>query len=388
MVISVVLPDNINTASRASKEILTFVKLNFTVKLIYMPPAYAYEDMRNNNVSEFKRIRLLTRNLPKNIFFWVIKYFEFFLRVFFGLVKQRPNVVFCHDLMPLIPSFVYAKLFSKKFIYDSHEIHRAILSPFKPQLFWEKVETYIINHSNLTFITDHHRMEYMITKAAVSRNKIVALYNFPYLKELSVSQKGKLSEIDQTRKKIIYTGIIMPGRYIDTVISSIPSWNEAADFYLVGDGGTEYIQELSDLARKIGVYHRVKFMGAVKWNELVDYIDSSNAAFAFYKDNCLNNYYCSPNKLYEALSAGIPVIGTSNPMIEEVLTKLDFGVCINFKDINAETIGASVNRLLEKGITDEKRELIKETMINHYSWESQEANFRENLLNAINNTDN
>ena len=36
MTISIVLTDNINTASRASKEISTLIKLGLVVKLIYM----------------------------------------------------------------------------------------------------------------------------------------------------------------------------------------------------------------------------------------------------------------------------------------------------------------------------------------------------------------
>ena len=70
MIISVVLPDNINTASRASKEILTFVKEGHKIKLIYLPPAYGYDEMKNSNISQFIRIKLRTRNLPKNILFW------------------------------------------------------------------------------------------------------------------------------------------------------------------------------------------------------------------------------------------------------------------------------------------------------------------------------
>jgi glycosyltransferase involved in cell wall biosynthesis len=374
MRISVVLPDNINTASRASKEIQTLKKEGHTINLVYMPPAYAYEDMRNPNVSKYVRIRLISRGLPKSTFFWAVKFLEFFIQTFFSLIRQRPDVVLCHDLLPLIPCFLYSKLFFKKLVYDSHEIHREILSPLKPKKFWDAAETYIINHSNITFITDHHRLNYMVEKAGVNPDKITTLYNYPYLGELRSAGK-KLSDLSHSKLKVVYTGIIMPGRYIDEVVSSIPYWHADADFYLIGDGGSEYINELNEIASGLGVSERVHFVGAVKWDELVDFIDESAVAFAFYKDNCLNNYFCSPNKLYEALSSGTPVIGTKNPMIVEVLDKLDFGVCLDFKTINPKAIGEAVNLTILKNYSKDHRLKVKKQLIDNYSWESQEHQF-------------
>ena len=384
MTISIVLTDNINTASRASKEISTLIKLGLVVKLIYMLPTYSNEEMRNINVSEHKRIKLRSRGLPKNIFYWAIKYIEFFFRIIIGLYKQKPNIVFCHDLLPLIPSFIFAKIFSKKIVYDTHEIQRKMLHPFQPKWFWEKIETYIINNSDITFITDHHRMDYMINNASVIKNKIYPIYNFPYLKELVESQEICIKNINPTRKKIIYTGIIMPGRYIDTIIKSIPSWNKNADFYIIGYGSSSYINDLIQLCKELKIEHRVKFSKSVNWNELVDYISDTDAAFAFYKNNCLNNYYCSPNKLYEALAAGVPVIGTSNPMIKEVLNDLDFGVYLNFDDINEKNISSCVNKLIDINFSKEMKLNVKNKILNKYSWESQESNFKIKITNIIN----
>ena len=374
MRISVVLPDNINTASRASKEIQTLKNAGHTICLIYMPPAYAYEDMRNPHVSQYLRIRLLSRGLPKSTLFLAVKFLEFFIRTFFSLLTQRADVVLCHDLLPLIPCFLYSKLFFRKLVYDAHEIHREVLSPLKPKKFWDVAETYIINHSNITLTTDHHRLNYMVEKAGVNADKITTLYNYPYLGELRSIGK-KLSDLSHSKRKVVYTGIIMPGRYIDEVIRSIPYWEPDSDFYIVGRGGTEYINELNEIAAGLGVLERVHFVGTVKWDELVDFIDESAVAFAFYKDNCLNNYFCSPNKLYEALSSGTPVIGTKNPMIVEVLDKLDFGLCLDFKIINPKAIGEAVNLTIVKNYSKDHRLKVKKQLIDNYSWESQEQQF-------------
>jgi glycosyltransferase involved in cell wall biosynthesis len=383
MIISVVLPDNINTASRASKEIISFVKSGHEIKLIYLPPAYAYDEMRNPNIKEFLRIKLYTRKLPKNIFFWVIKYFEFFCRIFYSLVTQKPDLVFCHDLMPLIPCYIYSKIFFKKMIYDAHEIHREILSPFKPAFFWKSIETYIINSIALTFITDYDRLNYMVNNAGVRKEKIKPVFNLPYMDEL-IEASSKLGLLNPIKKKIIYTGIIMPGRYIDEIIKSIIFWKKDANFYLIGDGDEDYIVELKNLAMSLNVFDRVFFVPPVKWNELVDFIDESDLAFAFYKNNCLNNLYCSPNKLYEALASGTPVIGTANPIIKEVLEELDFGLCLDFDNINSASIGNAVNQIIEKRYTKEYKLSIKTIVRKKFSWESQENFFNNYIKEAIN----
>lgn len=383
MIISVVLPDNINTASRASKEILSFVKCGHKIKLVYLPPAYSYDDMKNPHINEYVRVSLRSRNLPKNTFFWVIKYAEFLFKVFFSLVNQKPDLVFCHDLMPLIPCYLYAKVFSKKMIYDSHEIHREILSPFKPVFFWTKIETYIINRIPLTLITDYDRLSFMVDKAGVRKDRIKAIFNLPYMKELATSS-SKLADLHPGKMKVVYTGIIMPGRYIDEIIKSIPIWKENVNFYLIGDGGEIFIEELKGIAESLKISDRVFFIPSVKWNELVDFIDESDLAFAFYKNNCLNNLYCSPNKLYEALASGTPVVGTMNPIIIELLNQFNFGGCLDFNNINADSIGKSVNEIIEKGFSKEYKQEIKRIIRTKYSWESQEPTFIEYFTEAIN----
>ena len=67
-------------------------------------------------------------------------------------------------------------------------------------------------------------------------------------------------------------------------------------------------------------------------------------------------------------------------MIVEVLDKLDFGVCLDFKSIEPKVIGEMVNLIILKNYSKDHRLKVKKQLIDNYSWESQEYQF----LNVFN----
>ena len=71
---------------------------------------------------ELYRIPLATRNLPKGLFFQLIKYLEFFIRTLLLLFKVKPKVINAHAL-GVLPFAVCAKyLLNSVVVYDAHEL--------------------------------------------------------------------------------------------------------------------------------------------------------------------------------------------------------------------------------------------------------------------------
>src|SRR5690606_16545645 len=80
----------------------------------------SYEEITDDIV--LHRIRLYTRNLPKGLFFQLIKYVEFFIRTLLILFKIKPKVINAHALS-VLPFAIFAKYFLKALVvYDVHEL--------------------------------------------------------------------------------------------------------------------------------------------------------------------------------------------------------------------------------------------------------------------------
>jgi glycosyltransferase involved in cell wall biosynthesis len=93
--------------------------------------------------------------------------------------------------------------------------------------------------------------------------------------------------------------------------------NEHIVLVILGDG--LLVRKLKKIAALQGLNARVYFHDAVPQNELLTLTASADAGVIPYQANCLNNLYCTPNKLFEFIAAGIPIIATDLPEIRNLV---------------------------------------------------------------------
>ena len=103
--------------------------------------------------------------------------------------------------------------------------------------------------------------------------------------------------------------------------------------------------------------------------ELTSYIRLSSASLVFYKKEHMNNWLCAPNRFYQALSLGKPVISGNNPLFATYKVTEGVFVC--------DTDGNDTNEIV-KGITRFLNDDLT-TISNKCYWESQEGK----ILNVV-----
>jgi len=149
----------------------------------------------------------------------------------------------------------------------------------------------------------------------------------------------------------------------------------------LGFGDDFYITRLKKLACGGGIADRFILLPPVQWSEVPDYISSADCAIILYEDNCLNNLYCSPSKLFDALIAGVPIVGyAGNPLVADILQELDAGVCIS--KVSPVNIASAIVQLLSREDLPKLRERFKKRASEKYTWESQESELIR-LFNTI-----
>ena len=103
--------------------------------------------------------------------------------------------------------------------------------------------------------------------------------------------------------------------------------------------------ELEALIASEGVADRIKFMPPVPYNELLDWTASADIGLTLFPpDYSRSIRFTQPNKLFEYLMAGLPVLSSQLEAIEEIIETYDVGQVI--PSLEPETVAAAINTLL------------------------------------------
>jgi glycosyltransferase involved in cell wall biosynthesis len=93
---------------------------------------------------------------------------------------------------------------------------------------------------------------------------------------------------------------------------------------VLGDG--LLLSYLQKIAQKKELRGRVYFHAAVPQNELLALTAAADVGIIPYQATCLNNLYCTPNKLFEFIAAGLPILATDLPEIRRLVEGQQIGI--------------------------------------------------------------
>jgi glycosyltransferase involved in cell wall biosynthesis len=99
---------------------------------------------------------------------------------------------------------------------------------------------------------------------------------------------------------------------------------------LIGGGDVWPIVE-----RLVGEHHlqdRVRLIGKQPYERMMDYTRNADLGLTLDKDTNLNYRFSLPNKLFDYLNAGIPVLATDLPEVAGIVRKFDAGIVIPTAD--------------------------------------------------------
>ena len=246
---------------------------------------------------------------------------------FFFLLKQKSTVVHVCDLDTLIPA-IFAKLIKNtKLCYTIYDFYADNLPNNFPPLirkFIAFIERFGIRFTDVLFLVDNCRYE----QVKGSRIKHVEyIYNSPQ-DYFTVQQKNQPDTGDEL--KIFYAGIIHKSRGLEYIIEAIRDIN-GLKLTIAGAGPDKDF--LENLPNDIKTY--VKYIGPITYEKVTERTIESDLLFAFYDPSIPNNKYASPNKLFEAMMCGKPIIMNSGIAASEIVLEEKCGLIVPYGDINA-----------------------------------------------------
>jgi len=269
-------------------------------------------------------------------------FYSFFnIRLFFYLLFHNYDVMIANDLDTLLPNFLVAVLKRRSLVYDSHEYFTGV-PELTGRIFvtwvWKTIESYIFPRlKHVMTVSDslalQYEKEYGIRPVTVRNCSVSSAGIEGYSGNETGIKAGDLLLIFQG-------GGINIDRGGEELVEAM-RYTSGVSLIVAGSG--DVIGRLKNRVLDLELADRILFLDMMPWEELMKYTRSADAGLSLDKDTNMNYRFSLPNKLFDYISAGIPVIAGNLPEVAGIIKKYDCGIII--PEITTEAIAEAVETL-------------------------------------------
>jgi glycosyltransferase involved in cell wall biosynthesis len=337
-----------------------------TVITLWRPGQALQDDLAGYRV---RRLRLLSGAWRGRLVAPLLKWVEFSLRMWGFCLRHPAEAIQANDAKALPPAWLCAITNRAFLIYDARELETGRefgsfrLAGIYRRL-WSLPEAVFIR-----------RADAVITVSESIAGELERLYRIPRPVVVMNCPESRLPTpsnrlraelgIPMTMRIALYQGSISAGRGIEPFLQAVQSIPGLAGVVL-GDG--PLLPQLR--ARFQGeAGQRVYLPGRVPIDQLPEYIGSADLGIALIQDTCLSHRYSLPNKLFEYIQAGIPVVASDLPEIKRIVRGFDVGTVVDPE--SSQAIASGIRGLLEDTETYSRVKANTRLAADRLTWEQE-----------------
>jgi glycosyltransferase involved in cell wall biosynthesis len=297
------------------------------------------------------------------------------LQVFHGfwLVSRRlrqinARVYHANDFTGLL-MLALAGLWKRKFIYDAHELYfersvkggrtptRFALSLLRPLEGWmarRAAGSLTVGDQLADWLAEHLR----IKRPVVVRNAV------------DVRNEGEAVPLPRRAgERIIgHSGYITHGRHLPELVEALRHLPDEVTLALVGEG--KLWPSLQQQAEHLGVGHRLRRIYPVTPPTMAPTLAQADAAVVIITSDATSYHFALPNKLFEAIAAGLPLLVTDIPEVAGLVREYDLGVILS--SVEPEALARAIEAVLEPEANARYRANARRARA-ALTWEAEEA---------------
>jgi glycosyltransferase involved in cell wall biosynthesis len=355
------------TDQRVQKECGTLHKMGYEVLLIGR---------------ESKRIFLL-KELPfKTIRFYnpfckgPFMYLIFNAQLFFYLLFKKADVLWSNDLDTLLPNFIISRLKNAKLVYDSHEYFTESVIKKTSKKIWEFLERILFPHLK-NVITVNNSIKEIYEKQY--KVPVTVIRNVPY----QLVQRSSVAKplLPANKKILVMQGNgLNENRGAEEAVLTMQYLPDEFMLYFIG-GGT-IINDLKQTTDELKLNHKIIFIDLLPYTEMMEYTRQCFLGLIFEKIDTMDEHRFSlPNKFFDYIHAGVPVLSSKAVEIEAIMKKYNIGAFIESFD-PAAIAKAIIDILMKKEMYNQWKQNTV-AAAREYNWENEEnilIHFMNNLV--------
>lgn len=257
-------------------------------------------------------------------------YAAFNLRLFFLLLFSKFDLVVANDLDTLLACYRASTFRGKKLVYDSHEyftevpelIHRR-----RVQKFWEGIEKRIFPKLKIISTVNDSIAGLYEKKYG---KKLFVVRNIPPLRQLHKSKSRSDLGLPVDKKILIIQGAgINIHRGNEEMVLAMKHLD---GFVLLICGDGDVVPQLKDMVVREQLSEKVKFYSRMPYAELMEFTQNADMGITLDKANNINYKLSLPNKLFDFIHAGIPVLSSDLPEVGKIVREHGVGVITTSHD--------------------------------------------------------
>lgn len=254
--------------------------------------------------------------LPK-----LVRTVEWSARVALSMRGRAVTCINAHSLSVLPLCVMLKWMTGARLVYDTHELetetHAQKGLRQKLARFTERV---LIRRCDLVFVVSDGIADWYARTYGIERPVVVR--NVPQFKPPAVADDPQARErrgLVERRLACIYQGGFLPGRGVERLLR-VFSATPQVDLVCMGSGALQPVIDQS-----AAVHPNVHRWPAVPPSEVLRHTRRADVGLCLTQNTCLSYYYSLPNKLFEYLHAGLPVIVTPLPEQQRLVEEFGCG---------------------------------------------------------------
>ncbi|MCS7083047.1 MAG: glycosyltransferase [Bacteroidetes bacterium] len=261
--------------------------------------------------------------------------------------------------------------------YDARELYPDVAATVgRPwvRAFWRALEARYIRRAHWVFTVSEGIAELLALRYEIPKPLVVR--NVPAYRPVPPSRRlRERLRLPSEAFLFLHQGHMQRGRGLERLLVAFGRANLAdAHLVLLGEGPLR--GPLQERVRRLGLSGRVWFLDPVAPAELLAYTASADVGVSLLEDTCLNHRYALPNKLFEYLMAGLPVLASDLPEIRAIVAGFDVGLLVDPRD--PEMLREAIERMRTDDAARRRWRERTRAVFDVYRWE-----FEARLLQSV-----
>jgi glycosyltransferase involved in cell wall biosynthesis len=256
-----------------------------------------------------------------------LKFLVFNLKLAFFLFFRKFDCLYLRGVW-VTPGVMLATFFKKQtYIYDAHEYFAGLTlvqNRMLRRLTWLPFEKWIVNKSTGVLTVSEPIVEQYL-KRYPKLKKITVIRNLPCLQSVQ-THLPETQQIHYQQRVICFFGYFMEGRGLVNLLHAI---KEIPGVLLLLAGEGEIKQTLVALAETLKIDHRVHFRPFIPNKDLISFISQAYIGVSLLEPISDNHRYALPNKLFECMMAGLPILASDIETHRYYIETYDVGMVVD-----------------------------------------------------------